>query len=337
MRRLTFILFINLSLISYSQDSISDMNNAYFETMQNKLNLKIELDNDIESFEFNSNNSNYSIKPNTKLRLAIALNHKFLNLKIGFSPKFLANDESSKKGSTEVFKFGMDIFIKKWIQTFEMSNVKGYYIQDITGLDDFGDDQPSDYIILPNLKTTVFRGITRYNLNDNFSFKAVLNQNEIQRKSVGSFVPSYTYEYFRFVDKSIGRELQSVNLILNTGLFYTFVINKKWYSNLSISPGIGYSFNKFVDQDIQDNKAVWSNEIIFNTNTHIGLGYNSKLFFGGISVAGIATTRDEYSSIKFDSVRGIFKISLGYRFDAPKFVNKGFDWVEDKNPFKSKD
>ncbi len=40
--------------------------------------------------------------------------------------------------------------------------------------------------------------------------------------------------------------------------------------------------------------------------------------------------------VKFNNVRGYFKIYVGYRFDAPKSFEKGMDWIESKNPFKKK-
>jgi hypothetical protein len=76
-----------------------------------------------------------------------------------------------------------------------------------------------------------------------------------------------------------------------------------------------------------------NNEFIFNINSHIGLGYNSKSFFAGLALKGIATTRADNSVIKFNTQRSSFLLFVGYRFNAPKFMKKSFDWVEDKNPF----
>ena len=328
-----FLLFIT-PLIVFSQEIQNGFADRYIESMQNKLNVKLELDNDIETFEFNDGNLSYSVIPNTSLRMSIAVNHDFLTLRVGFSPKFLADDSSEEKGSTTVFKINMDIFFKKWVQTFEVSDIKGYYIDDASDPSSINLTADTEYTTLPHLKTRTFRGITRYNFNDNFSFKAILNQNEIQRKSAGSFVPSFTYEYFKISDKTATEELKSVNLILNAGYFYTFVINKKLYANLSIAPGLGYGFNKLT-MESEDDKAIERNtEFIFNMNSLIGLGYNSRSFFGGVFLRGIATTHDENSIVNFDSVRGIVKIFVGYRFGAPKFINKSFDWMKEKNPIK---
>jgi len=290
------------------------------------------LDNDIETFEFDDDDLKYSVRPNTDLRMTIGINHKFLNIKFGFSPKFLESDASSKKGNTKLFKFAFTIFLKNWMQVIEFSNVSGYYIEDIS------DNDNSlfinvDYIILPDMKTRTFRGVTSYKFNDNFSIRSIINQSEIQRKSAGSFIPSFNYDYFKMSGSSSLQKFESVNLILSAAYYYTFVIKKNWYFNLSAAPGMGVAFNNLFGDD-GENSSNWSSAIIFDLKSLVGFGYNSDSFFGGISYLGSATNQDKNSAIKFGSIRGVFNVFFGYRFKSPKFVDKSFGWVEDKIPIK---
>ena len=53
MKKRIFIIIFSMSLFSYSQENVSIIDSVYFESMRNKLNVKIEFDNDIETFEFN--------------------------------------------------------------------------------------------------------------------------------------------------------------------------------------------------------------------------------------------------------------------------------------------
>jgi len=327
------IIFFLFPLFVFSQSNSSFRDLGFIEPMTDKLNVKFEIDNDIESFDFDDEITSYSIKPNTNLRTSISLNHEFLTLRIGYSPKFLEADDSSLKGNTKVFKINIDVFLNNWMQSFEYSQIKGYYIGDIVDPNDIFPDE-DEFIILPNLKSIKISGKTRYKFNNNFSFKALLNQYDIQRKSAGSFVPSLTYGYFSLSDKTSIQDLQSYGFHLNAGYFYTFVINKKWYSSLGFSPGLGMEFNKLVT-DLETVKSTENNnEFIFNINTHLSLGYNSKSFFAGLGLRGIATTRDENSIVKFNTVRGIVNFFVGYRFKSPHFVNQSFDWIEDQNPLK---
>ena len=313
--------------------------NGYFVKMNNTLNLRLDLDNDVRSFEYEGLENDYSIEPNTRLRMAVAINYRFISLKIGFAPKFLAGKDSDLKGSTKIFRLSLNIFFKDWWQNFDYNQVEGYYVDGLEAPISIAGSALNDskYLILPDMKTLSLTGTTAYRFNENYSFKAVINQNEVQIKSAGSFIPSLYYGYFEVTDQTTPEDIHSYFIVLNTGYSHTFVFSKNWYSNLGLSPGLGVEFSKIVTRtEDQDEIITNHTNMIFNINTQIGIGYNSRRFYGGTTLSGGAITRDEKSDIKFNNVRGYFKIYFGYRFDAPKSFEKGMDWIESKNPFKKK-
>jgi len=218
------------------------------------------------------------------------------------------------------------------MQTFEYSKFSGFYVTDIVSNSALEPLTEDDIIILPDLKTRNFRGITRFKFNPDFSLKALLNQQEIQRKSAGSFVPSLTWNSFKISDKSSIQDLKSFSLVFNAGYYYTYVLNEKWYSTLGLGPGFGFGFNKSITKSDEGNTTTKNNDLVFNINAHLGIGYNSKSFFGGIALRGIGTSRDKNSVIEFNTTRGIFQIFIGYRFKSPKVLEDGMDWLEDQNP-----
>lgn len=322
-----------------AQLSEETSSNGYFVKMNNTLNLRLDLDNDVRSFEYEGLEDNYSIEPNTRLRMAVALNYRFISLKVGFSPKFLAGNDADLKGSTKIFRLSLNMFFKDWWQNFDYNQVKGYYVEGFESPTTGGINTQNDakYLILPDMKTFSFTGTTYYRFNENYSFKAVINQNEIQTKSAGSFIPSLYYGYFEITDQTTPEDIHSYFITANAGYYHTFVLHKNWYSNLGLSPGLGVEFNKIVERtENQEEVISYHNNLIFNINLQIGVGYNSRRFYGGTALSGGAITRDEKSSIHFNNVRGYFKIYFGYRFDAPKSFEKGMDWIESKNPFKKK-
>jgi len=328
------ILLLFIPFAGIFQGTSSFDSEGYIETMRDKLNVKLEFDNDVEEFKFNDGSLQFDVVPNTNLRTTISVNHDFLTLKVGYSPKFLAGNNNKEKGDTKIFKIKMDMFIKNWMQTFEFSFVKGYYLDNIIDPNNLFAPAEGEYITLPNLKTSIVRGTTRYKLNSNFSLKAITNQFEIQRRSAGSFVPSLGYGYFNFSDKSNPQDISSFGVNLSTGYFYTFVINRTWFANLGISPGIGIEFNKLETKFEDEIEITRNTDLVFNITTNMGLGYNSNKFFGGLGLMGVAIERNENSVVKFNNVRGIVNISVGYRFKSPKFIDKTFDWLDEKNPFK---
>lgn len=336
MKRFSFFLMLLLPFYGSAQLEEDYSSSSYFAKMNNTLNLRLDLDNDVRSFEYEGVDDNYSVEPNTNLRLGVAINYRWISLKIGFSPKFLQADDSELKGKTKIFKLSLNIWYKDFMQNFDYNQVKGYYV---SGFEDqvLGSFQANDdYIILPDLKTLSFTGTTWYRFNENYSFKAVANQNEIQTKSTGSFIPSLYYGYFEITDKTTPEDIKSLFGILNAGYYHTFVINNSWYSNLGLSAGLGAEFNKLITRQDEGQPDIVTrhSNVAASISTQIGLGYNSTRFYGGTTLNGSATNRGDQSIIKFNSVRGYFKIYVGYRFDAPKSFERGMDWIESKNPFK---
>ena len=296
-------------LLCSSQDSLRVSDSNYFETMRTKLNLTFGLDNDVESFVLDDDTSSFAVRPNKNLRMTVAINHKFLNLKFGFSPKFLGSGDVDEKGSTKMFKFAFNILIKNWMQVLEFSNVRGYYVENPDD-DFFSLFQDLDYFLLPDMRTRTFRGITSYKFNDKFSIRSIINHSEIQRKSAGSFIPSFNYDYFKMSGSTSIQKIESVNLILTAAYFYTFVISENWYFNLGAGAGMGAAFNRLLENE-EGGKSEWSSAVIFDLQSLVGFGYNSEFFFGGISYQGTATTQDKNSVINFGSRRGVFNVFFG--------------------------
>ena len=220
-----------------------------------------------------------------------------------------------------------------WMQTFDYNQTKGYFVE---GFNDPGliPDDNEPVILLPNLQTYSFIGHTRYRFNENYSFKAVANQNEIQTRSAGSFVPSLSYGYMEIRDSGSPQDLKSFFAILNAGYYHTFVLHRNWYSNLGISPGIGMEWNKLITRTVDGHFVNHEQNLAFALHTQIGIGYNSTRFYGGMALVGEATSRQENSLIQFNNERGYFKVFIGYRFNAPKSLERAMDWMEEQNPFK---
>ena len=116
MKRSLFLFLCIWPITLWAQLEEDSSYNSYFTKMNNTLNLRLDLDNDVRSFEYESVEDQYSIEPNTNLRLGVAINYRFISLKIGFSPKFLQADDSSLKGKTKVFKLALNIFYKDFYQ-----------------------------------------------------------------------------------------------------------------------------------------------------------------------------------------------------------------------------
>ncbi len=233
MHRLRTLLLFLIPLSIYGQLDTEMDSEGYFVKMNNTLNLRFDLDNDVRSFEFDVGDELYSILPNTNLRMAIAYNYRFLTFKVGFSPKFLAAGDTEDKGKTTVFRLTLDMFFKDIYQTFDYDQTKGYYIDGLDGgLPGLNNDS-GEYILLPDMRTLSISGVTRYRFNENYSFKALVNQTEIQLKSAGSFIPELRYGYWQIKQPSGLEDIESFYALANGGYSYTYVLKQYESFNLT--------------------------------------------------------------------------------------------------------
>ncbi|MEN8187654.1 MAG: DUF4421 family protein [Bacteroidota bacterium] len=320
--KLILLFFIPVTLYSQNFDS------EYIERMDNTLNMKLSLDNDIESFEYKDEDTKYTVQPNTNIRTTLHANYRFISFKLGFSPRIFSDHDEDNKGKTTVFKIQTDLYYRNWMQTFEYFRIEGYYAENIF------ETNGLEFIKLPHLKTKTFRSTTRYKFNKNYSLKALLTQTEIQRRSAGSFISSLNYYDTDLTNRDGVQDMHTKGIMVNTGYFYTLVINRSWYSNFGISPGIGVEFNK-VNTDT-DEGFITDKEtgLTGNINTRLGFGYNSSRFYTGLDFRLSAIGRSQKSIADFDTVRGIFNIFMGYRLDAPRLIKDSVDWLEERNPMK---
>jgi len=329
MNRVTLFFFV-APLLLFSQVNDSIPKNEYIQVMNDKLSIKFDVDNNIETFSVEENGIEFDIKPNIDYRTELSVNYRFISFKFGFSPHLFTNYDKENKGKTKIFKFETDIYIKKWIQTLSYSQTRGYYSPDYPVPDGY----PTDYLILNKLKTYNFKGITRYRFNENYSLKAILTQTEIQRKSAGTFIPSLTYSYNRLINDHTNQKVFTWNFVLGAGYLHTFVINKQFYASIGASPGAGVDFNNITVNIAGDKTSNNDTNYTFNFDGHLGLGYNSNRWFGGGFYRLQTTTRKDTEIINFDTVRTHFQVFIGYRFGAPKFLKKQVDWIESKSPVK---
>lgn len=281
-------------MIVLSQKQLTQSDTIYIESMDDKLSVKIDVDNDIETFTALENGIDFKIQPNIDYRTEVSIHYRFISFKLGLSPHLFTNFDEDNKGETKVFKLETDFYIHKWIQTLSYSQIKGFYSPDFPLPSDF----PTDYLILDQLKTYNYKGITRYRFNENYSIKAITTQTEIQRKSAGTFMPSLNYSYNRLVNGATNQKLNTLNFILSAGYLHTFVINKKIYASIGASPGAGVDFNTIkVKTDSGEIKDKDTNYTL-NFDGHLGLGYNSSRWFGGAYFRMLSTTKKGNSNCK---------------------------------------
>lgn len=295
-----------------------------------KIILKLNLDTrtDAYLYENKQDNSRLHLVPNNRFRLFLSLDYEFIGLSVGFVPQFLgANSDNDLKGESSFTDYQFRFFLGRWVQSLAFSKISGYYVRN-TG--DFVPDWEKGidpYVQFNGLSSTQYGMSTAFVFNPNFSYRNIVYQNEWQKTSSGSFVPTlyYSYNIFDFDQDGLVSTDKYFNLRLAPSYYFTYVLHRKWFISTNISPSLGVRFSK--SETVVDNANASERNTFFTRNISAGLnfGYSSERIIFGFNANFSADwyNEDSVSSTENDQLYGV--VYLGYRFDAPKAVANIFD------------
>ncbi|MGI9530434.1 DUF4421 family protein [Lutimonas sp.] len=348
-------LLLNIYTVSAQEkvDSLETSNdtipNSYIIDFKTRFNVKLEVSNEIASFNIIENGIEANLKPSLNLRYGVVFSYKFLSIRIGIRPK-ISDSEKEEKGDTDTFRLKLQLLFDHWNHVIEYNNYRGFYVDNST---QYMGNQNNNYIQFPGLTTHVLFGSSVYKFNKNYSMRAIQSQTEIQKKSAGSFMPGISYNFYSIsgTDKiknldgddeityrDYYNEYEGINLSLQLGYYYTFVLKDYWFANAFGIPAAGVDFYT-THINSPEGKTDRSYSDSFLTFSYgFGGGYNgNKIFFG-------ANYKNRFTNEKFTSSRlhiiptkHEFSVYFGYRFKAPKTVTKPVDLIEEKVPILKDD
>jgi hypothetical protein len=210
-RFLLFFLSAFTSAVFGQKDSISNQN-EYIKTFTDVITVRPFLLNTSNSLKVRSRRSSeeLDLTANKEDRLGASVAFRSLVLSYSFAPNFLANNKDNK--NSRIFNLHLRTFLGQWMQTFTLFDEKGFFLEN---------DLQSIY--LPETASLKIGGSTSYIVNPNFSFRALVSQNEKQTKSTGSFIPRivYFYSVFDLKDEFGNRaKLKSFDFALAPSYYY---------------------------------------------------------------------------------------------------------------------
>ncbi len=306
-----------------------EIDTTVIKSYVDKIIIKANISTELDSYTLKSQVDNdFKLITNNQVRLFLSLDYEFIGVSLGFAPEFIpSNADDDLKGESSFNDFTFRFFLGNWTQEIRYSQVEGYYVEN-TGdfLPDWTEGE-DPFIQFPNVKTTYWGGSTSYVFNPNFSLRNVVYNTEWQLKSAGSFVPTFRYGLVRLsatIDDSKIFE-DNYDFILSPSYYYTWVIQKNWFISPFLSPSIGVRFSKDVDEatNTTETNTFWPMAL----EGGLQLGYSSpKIIFGGnLNLSTSFYSEDSQTNVNNDTV--FVKVYFGYRFGAPKFVKKTFDWA----------
>ncbi len=327
------------------QDSISD---SYKESMENYIQVRFDANTDITEFKFNNRApvKDFNVLPNESYQARISLGYKWLNLAYSFSPKIGGlNDDEALKGKSTVFGLGLNLSFNKLQQHIFYKKTEGYYLSNSneyrTELSESGIF--GKYALLPDFKSVEAGLVSYYYFNgEKFSSQFARTQSEIQLKSAGSVVAVLGLYYsdidgskqqFPFLQSNIDQNLiypfrnQTYYAVAGAGYAYNYIFLKKFYATAFVYPTIGAQSTRL---EFPAGKSSEKNtEMTISGYGEFSLGYNSRSWFGG-AYASVNRYTSPTADIKPSGEQTYVMAFIGYRFKAPKPIERSFEWMGSK-------
>lgn len=232
-----------------------------------------------------------SYKTNSKLNFGVGVTYKSYTLNLSYGFKFLNVDKG--QGKTKGLDLQFHIFPHKLSVDLIGSFIKGYYLKpnDNSGLN------LNTYYQRPDLSRNIIGVSVARVLNHNkFSYKAVVNQNEWQKKSAGSFlfggeayygtikgdsalVPNKLSSFFE--QKGITK-INFFSVGPGVGYAYTLVLSNHFFIGGSVIASLDVNFSSEEKSDGKHSKVNFIPD-----GTYKGaVGYNSNTWSVSANVLG---------------------------------------------------
>lgn len=280
----------------------SAQNSHYKETFPDKITLRLSLQTTSNNFTLRDKitRSKTEFIPNDKSYLGLSVLFRFLEVDFGYAPNFLS--ENKDNGDSKLITFNIRTFFGQYMQTVDIYKQKGFFIR------------TSDLTLpINDLKTFKIGGTSSYIFNSDFSFRAIGFQNEWQKESVGSFIPSISYYYtkFKLEDPIIENQLEhSFKLAIGPGYYYNWVFDENYLVSSGATGGLGFNLSK--------SQGVTSFNGLAQLVFRLTGGYNSESFFSGVNINTQLLTHTSADNFILDDSISFLEFYVGYRFDAPK-------------------
>lgn len=307
--KLVYVVFFGSILGCFAQNDT--LRNPYFKSYDDKVTAGfyyLDTSNNFQiGFDSDGQKKYVALNPNRREQLGVSVSYKFVDISFGFAPKFFS--ENKDNSNSKLFSFNTRFYLKKWMQSFTFIHQKGFYA---------GEEKVQ--VAFPHMRTTKIGGSTSYIFNDNFSYKTLVNQNEWQTKSSGSFIPTFSFYYTNINLKDTPDS--------SNGEFYVFSIAPSYFYNFVISDRVLIGTGIAVGAGISTIDKVTSGlaEIDFN----LKLAYNRDRFFGFVSLNTTNFLQGGDAEARLNDNISTLKLSLGYRFDPPKKVKEVYDKINQK-------
>ena len=268
-------------------------------------------------------------KPNHHNDLGLGLTYKIISINYEFYVPFLGQN-NDKYGATHSFDLQTYVYFHKFVVDLYTQVYRGYYLSN-AGSELI--NSPA-VVVRPDIKTKDISLVVHYVFNDHqFSFNAPFLQDEIQRKSAGSFLlGGGIYHNDGHADSSfIPDNTRDINMFqnyhfnsfsytgigINGGYAYSLIIKKHFFITGAVSGGVGGGYSVIADDaDGRKNNKLGVQYVAIGK---FAAGYTNNKYFVGVSYVRLITETGSVVARTWEEENtGNFRFTVAKRFRLKK-------------------
>ena len=267
--------------------------------------------------------------PNDANTQGIRLQHKWLGIAFGYSPKSL---QDKSRGTTQELDLHIFMYGKRNYFDAYYVGYTGFYIENYKRNVNLNTNF-SSFPLMPNMEVNGIGLNYFYVFNHKkYSLRSSYLMNEIQRRSAGSFILGFSFNAL-----GINNPLNEIPLLtlqmlpeemLVSGEFYggsilpgyahTFILRKLFFT---IAPSLGFvvQHQKFTNTD---DKTRDRNTLAFRSIGRIALGYNSNRFYAALTGVNDTYNYQLAPKVQLQTQLSEARLIVGYRFKTRGITKK---------------
>ncbi len=295
---------------------------TYIQTFPDLITGRFYFSQKFTNLEFfdDIQDSNMYYEPNTTLNLGVGVTVKGFTLNLAYGFDFLNPDEG--KGKTKYLDLQSYTYTRHSVIDFYGQFYNGLYLENTS---DILPEWDEPFYVRSDMRLRLFGLSYLYLFNgDKFTYAAPFVQNEVQKKSAGSFMlggeVALVYAdgdstlISSLVDDSLFTPLRGINEVSffdfgpKGGYSYSLIFAKHMFITLSLSVrlGIGPTRYTYDDGEVQ---AEWL--INPSATFRFGFGYNSPDWYLGLTAIQ-STFQNAVNELQNGMIFGVGNVRLNY-------------------------
>lgn len=247
------------------------------------------------------------------------MSYRWINFQITFPINGLSTVRSGR-GETNSLAMALGLVGRRFYLRNFFEYFKGYYISNPEII--FPNIPANTKIILPNTETYTYYATGYYGFNHTrFSYRSLIYQSEIQKKSAGTFLTGITLGYKLMTSPQdllpgpIVQDVYRARYVLsgiNVGYAYTVVLGNNFNASLALIPGLNYAWGAYTID--RKEERIYRDGLGINAEARLQILYEGEKFYAGVSYTGYLLTDYVKTDFPIGSAHNYLKLNVGYRF-----------------------